>query len=355
MGAADVSFGVLLWYGGSVLGNVWTQRLLREGFRFPLATAVLGLLAQLFVLLWVARVRAAAAAAADAARAPQPGVRPRGTASVGALLPLSLCQIGANYFHRAALMRCTIPVVHTVKSLTAVATAGLAFAATGARPPSLPAVLTMVAGVAYAMLYGLDAKTGDLDLWAASPAFVCVAADSVRSVYGKTRLMGEQVDPTLSLIKLQLVSLSLLVPFAVWVEGARLAALLTEEDAVQRLPLASMALSTAGFASMELGSFFCLSRLTSLTHAMSNGLRSLVLIGAGVAFGAPVRYAQRSCCCFSHTLRVLCFFSFSCAISFSPIAGGSLLLEAPCLWPGYFTIPTLDIAVHWRSRRLSSK
>ena len=281
MGFVEVAGLVCFWYGSSVVNNVWTKRMLAEGFVFPFTATWLGMVAQLCALLTIRALKT------------QPATPLPPPASTAQLLPVSCCQILGNLLHKFALMRSSIPVVHTVKSLTAVVTALLAFAVTGDRWPSTTAIAMMIGGVAYAMSAdGVDSEQFVADMLQASPAFVCVLADSLRVVLGKRRIAA---NPTGSLIKLQMLSIAMFLPVVSVQEGARLQTYIASAAAGDVVvPWSTALLSISGVAGMELGNFFALSALTPISHAMANSMRSLVLVGAGVFFGAQVTYVKYS-------------------------------------------------------------
>eukprot|EP01061_Rhynchopus_euleeides_P022242 TRINITY_DN3623_c0_g1_i1.p1 TRINITY_DN3623_c0_g1~~TRINITY_DN3623_c0_g1_i1.p1 ORF type:complete len:335 (+),score=138.22 TRINITY_DN3623_c0_g1_i1:49-1005(+) len=265
------------WYASSIINNVYTRRMMHEGFMFPFISAWLGMAAQLVALIVICMVKGVS---------PNPyAASNEDSANVAQLFPLSVCQISASLFHKFALLHATIPVVHTVKSLTTVGTALLSFSVTGKMWPSTPAVLLVVSGVCYAMLSGVDMDP-ESSFFDAAPALVCVGADSVRAVYGKQALTS---NPMASLISLQSLSLVVFLPLVLAMEGEQFSDYLVDvSEGTEVTPVDLVVLSVLGVAGMELASSFTLSQLTPLTYAMANGLRSLVMVAAGALFGASI-------------------------------------------------------------------
>ncbi|KAJ9468488.1 hypothetical protein DIPPA_27593 [Diplonema papillatum] len=261
---------IAVLYTASVVNNVWTKRVMAMGFRFPMLLSCLGLVSQ------IATLSAARLASPSGKKRERESSKPRGGAaecpSVAMLLPVSLATIAANMFHRVALMHTTIPVVHTVKSATVVATAALAYVVRRELWPSTTGVALVIFGIATAMLSMTESSA--LNAEGISACLICVAAASFRAVCGKSVLSAHPG----ALPKMQLLSLALFTPVALVIEGQRL---LDYASAGGQFPLVDISLALLGVTFMELGDMYLLMLLDPTTHSIANGLRSLVLVSIG--------------------------------------------------------------------------
>eukprot|EP01063_Lacrimia_lanifica_P013893 TRINITY_DN20482_c0_g1_i1.p1 TRINITY_DN20482_c0_g1~~TRINITY_DN20482_c0_g1_i1.p1 ORF type:complete len:349 (+),score=93.41 TRINITY_DN20482_c0_g1_i1:56-1048(+) len=280
---------VAWWYGGSVLANIAGQAVFSQGFLFPLTMAWLGMAAQVVTLaaLWVAGGRKQAGP----------------LASVRRLAPASAAVVMGNVFHRFALLSTTIPMLHTVKSLSTATTALMVYIFTGQRWPSTTAILMIIVGVAIALLPPTDhlpafswddpfaplaglLTSSDDGTWdrlkPLAPAAIAMVSESARSVLAKGPLSQ---NTTPNLIKMQALSLLLLTPVVAVKEGARLIERVAHDEAVASNLMVTIAAALFGAVAMETGNFFSLSYLAPVTHSMANTIRSLVVVGAGVIFG----------------------------------------------------------------------
>ena len=264
-----------MWFAGSVVNNIWTKKMLNEGFSLPLTASVMGMAAQLLVLLFLSFIKN------DKVK--------KETATVTKLLPISVCQISGNAFHKTALMYTAIPVVHTIKSLNSVVTAGLGFIFLGAKVPSITSLILIVIGVGIAVnnSNAFSFQDGGTDVIGAVAALLCTCADASRAVFGKSVLAP---NPAGNLIKLQLTSLSIFIPIALYIEHPTIINIINSPERLSSLPVLAIVLSVVGVAWMELSNFYNLTILSPLTHSMTNAIRSLVVIGAGIFIGTPVRY-----------------------------------------------------------------
>eukprot|EP01060_Flectonema_neradi_P041455 TRINITY_DN9861_c0_g1_i1.p1 TRINITY_DN9861_c0_g1~~TRINITY_DN9861_c0_g1_i1.p1 ORF type:complete len:353 (+),score=46.79 TRINITY_DN9861_c0_g1_i1:126-1061(+) len=268
-----VSIG--LWFAGSVVNNIWTKKMLNGGFPLPLTASVMGMMAQLFALTIVSLAKG------------NPG-KEKAKATTKELVPISVCQISGNTLHKVALMYTAIPVVHTVKSLNSVITAILGYAFYGTRAPSLVSLVLIVVGVGTAVSNTNAAffNRGDADAIGVAAALLCTCTDASRAVFGKSVIAP---NPTQNLIKLQKTSLMIFIPLAMYVESSSIAEIVASPEAFSSLPFLAIFLSVVGVAWMELSNFYNLTILSPLTHSMTNAIRSLVVIGAGIVVGSPVR------------------------------------------------------------------
>eukprot|EP01064_Diplonema_japonicum_P035983 TRINITY_DN794_c0_g2_i1.p1 TRINITY_DN794_c0_g2~~TRINITY_DN794_c0_g2_i1.p1 ORF type:complete len:300 (+),score=25.30 TRINITY_DN794_c0_g2_i1:40-939(+) len=253
---------VLSWFGSSVVNNVYTKLLFGTGFSCPMLVAVFGMAAQLLTLLWKCR---------------SDGTPLRCETPLRDILPISLTQIIGNVCHKSALMHTTIPVVHTVKSMTTCMTAILGYSLYSQNVPSVLAVFLMILGVASALI----TSTEGLTYVGVGYAATCVVVDSFRALMGKSVLKDHQSQ---TLVRVQMVSLAVFTPVAVFVEGEKFYNCYASP---QGLPYTYLLLSVLGVAFMELSNFAYLIISTPLSHSMFNSLRCLVVVAAGILFGAP--------------------------------------------------------------------
>jgi len=252
----------LLWFAGSIANNTMTKSVMAE-FPFPLTVAYVGLLFQL--------------AAGIIEKRHSSGSRDENGSTPAAPRWLSMLISATTLlhfvFHRVALKHGSVPFTHTAKSSGTIFVAFLS--ASWLKEPlgwsSCASIALLIAGIVLATCTELQfSLTGFI------AAIIAAASQSVQ-VVGTKKLLRSGLSKADIYTESMAQAALMFLPIWLYTEAPRISAMAASSTQT----LVSVMLSGACLYWQEMCGLWLLTLVGPVSHALSNGMRSLVVIVAG--------------------------------------------------------------------------
>eukprot|EP00938_MAST-03A_sp_MAST-3A-sp1_P003255 g3255.t1 len=253
----DIVGTTAFWCAGSVANNILTKRALSI-CPYPFTLCLVGLLVQTIA----ARLSL--------------GKKTSSSFQMRTTLPISIAVASSFLFHRIALMYGSVGLTITVKSMSTVFVALLSRRFLGETLSLSASVALGLIVIGIIVASSSDVKFNWICCLAASISGLSVSLKVVLNKIALNRIecsKNEMYYNTMSIASL------LVLPVCILMEKDAASHIQNSQDAAM-----SVLLSGSGLAWMEIGSYALIALVTPVTHAVCNGIRSLVVIVAGVIY-----------------------------------------------------------------------
>jgi solute carrier family 35, member E1 len=254
----DIASTTAFWCAGSVANNILTKRALRI-CPYPFTLCLVGLLVQTI-----------------AARVSMGGEKRTSLFEWRTVLPISISVASSFLFHRVALMYGSVGLTITVKSMSTVFVALLSRRYLGETLSisSTIALVLIVLGIVVASVS--DVKFNWICFLAAAMSGLSVSLKVILNKLALNRITSSKKEMYYNTM---FVASVLVLPVCLFLEHDAVLHIKGSSDAAT-----SVLLSGSGLAWMEIGSYVLIALVTPVTHAVCNGIRSLVVIVAGALY-----------------------------------------------------------------------
>jgi len=264
-----------LWFAGSIANNITTKGAMGV-FPFPLSVAYVGLLWQVGAGFLQRALGLGTSSGKDSK------VRP----SLRILLLISIGSLGNFVFHRVALKNSSVSFTHTAKSSSTVFVAllSLTWLKEELDSKSWGCIALLIAGISIATSTELQfSSSGFL-------AAIASAAAQAVQVVGSKVLLKQGHDKAQIYYESNLYAVGIFLPVWLLLEGPAVLQYVQEQETGTALAaVAPVVISGFALYWQEVCGFWFLTLVGPVSHAMGNGMRSLVVIAIGAwYFQTPV-------------------------------------------------------------------
>lgn len=265
-------FWFAFWCAGSVANNIFTKNALKI-CPYPFTLCLIGLLVQTL------------AARISMSSSSNNKFLDKNVLGYDTIVPISISVASSFLFHRIALMYGSVGLTITVKSISTVFVALLSYRYLGETLSirSMISLLLIVLGIVVAS--SADVKFNIVCVLSALMSAFCVSTKVILNKFALNRMERVVKENSTANLKKKMyfetmfVASILVLPVCVFFEYDAILHIQKNQDV-----LSSVLLSGSGLAWMEFGSYGLIALVTPVTHAVCNGLRSLVVIVAGVLY-----------------------------------------------------------------------